>query len=193
VTVEWIESDIKVTIPNLLKYKDEYSRKSGHAPDNVAPETETETEGENTTTKTVLQPLPEPFPKKPKRRNRTSVIADYSLATGEVVNTLLDVWPTRQPDGKDPIRIDVADFAARVDDILRKSGMTSMLLIDAARLYLSESKYKFRAPQYFFGAGNGDGAHWLSYARMTQHKKSNGGLYDQETVARDADLFSATT
>lgn len=35
VTVEWTDSDITVRIPNLLKYRDEYSRKSGHTPDIV--------------------------------------------------------------------------------------------------------------------------------------------------------------
>lgn len=35
VTLERTGDDIKVTIPNLLKYRDEYSRKSGHYPDNV--------------------------------------------------------------------------------------------------------------------------------------------------------------
>jgi hypothetical protein len=36
VTVEYIEDKVKVIIPKLLELKDEYSRKSGHAPDNVA-------------------------------------------------------------------------------------------------------------------------------------------------------------
>lgn len=35
VTTEWNRSELTVTIPNLLKYRDEYSRKSGHAPDIV--------------------------------------------------------------------------------------------------------------------------------------------------------------
>ncbi|HEV2418660.1 MAG TPA: hypothetical protein VGX94_12715 [Terriglobia bacterium] len=35
VTVEWNGSDVTVTIPNLLKYRDEYSRKSGPSPDTV--------------------------------------------------------------------------------------------------------------------------------------------------------------
>ncbi len=39
VTVEWIGTDIKVRIPNLLKYRDEYSRKSGHSPDTVRSKT----------------------------------------------------------------------------------------------------------------------------------------------------------
>lgn len=44
--VDRIDMDIRVTNRNLLKYRDEYSRKSGHAPDNVAPDTEAEAEVE---------------------------------------------------------------------------------------------------------------------------------------------------
>ena len=40
VTVERHDSDIRVTNRNLLKYRDEYTRKSGHASDKVAPDTE---------------------------------------------------------------------------------------------------------------------------------------------------------
>lgn len=40
VTVEWIGSDVRVTNRKLLKYRDEYSRKSGHAPENVPPRRE---------------------------------------------------------------------------------------------------------------------------------------------------------
>jgi hypothetical protein len=49
------ENLIAVSCPNLLKYRDEYTRKkvknSGQTPDNVAPETETETETELDTDK----------------------------------------------------------------------------------------------------------------------------------------------
>jgi hypothetical protein len=45
VTVEWTGSEITVTIPNLLKYRDEYQRKSGHSPDSVPDKSiDTETE-----------------------------------------------------------------------------------------------------------------------------------------------------
>ena len=39
-TVERHGGDITVTIPNLLKYRDEYSRKSGHSPEIVRPKIE---------------------------------------------------------------------------------------------------------------------------------------------------------
>ncbi len=37
VTVEYLGSDVKVTIPKLLKYRDEYSTKSRHSPDKLPP------------------------------------------------------------------------------------------------------------------------------------------------------------
>lgn len=46
VTLERHDTDVRVTIPNLLKYRDEYARKSGHTPDNIPPRTEGEGEGE---------------------------------------------------------------------------------------------------------------------------------------------------
>jgi hypothetical protein len=46
VTVERVDSDIRVTIPNLLKYRDEYSRKSGHTLDGVGTKKEKETQME---------------------------------------------------------------------------------------------------------------------------------------------------
>lgn len=35
VTAEWSGNELTVTIPNLLKYRDEYSKKSRHSPDDV--------------------------------------------------------------------------------------------------------------------------------------------------------------
>lgn len=46
VTAERDGSDIRVTNRNLLKYRDEYSKKSGHSPDNIPPRTDGEGEAE---------------------------------------------------------------------------------------------------------------------------------------------------
>jgi hypothetical protein len=40
------DQSVTVRMPNLLKYRDEYSRKSGQAPESVAPEGDTEGEGD---------------------------------------------------------------------------------------------------------------------------------------------------
>lgn len=50
VTVEWSGSDVTVTIPNLLKYRDEYSRKSGQAQDNVRSKKQIQIQIQNTDT-----------------------------------------------------------------------------------------------------------------------------------------------
>ncbi|NTU49502.1 MAG: DUF4373 domain-containing protein [Desulfobulbaceae bacterium] len=47
VTVEYVEGKIRVTIPNLLKYRDEYSKKSRQRPDSVLSKKEKEKEKEN--------------------------------------------------------------------------------------------------------------------------------------------------
>jgi hypothetical protein len=52
VTFECIGSDVKVTVPKLLKYRDEYTKKSGHYLENVRPKiqrqnTDTDTEADN--------------------------------------------------------------------------------------------------------------------------------------------------
>jgi hypothetical protein len=58
VTVERDGSDIVVTNRNLLKYRDEYSKKSGHSPDNVRPRTEGEGEGDKEAKKEQKKPSP---------------------------------------------------------------------------------------------------------------------------------------
>jgi len=50
------DETVTVEMPNLLKYRDEYSRKSGHAPDNVAPDTEGDTEAEKEEDKKTIAP-----------------------------------------------------------------------------------------------------------------------------------------
>lgn len=60
VTVETIEGRVRVTIPNLLKYRDEYTRKSGQSPDNgltINTDTEADT---NTNTDTETDKKEEP-------------------------------------------------------------------------------------------------------------------------------------
>lgn len=54
VTAETVEGKVRVTIPNLLKYRDEYTRKSGQSPDNgLTINTDTDTEADtNTDTET---------------------------------------------------------------------------------------------------------------------------------------------
>lgn len=46
VTVERAGDDVRVTVPNLLKYRDEYSKKSGHTPESVGPKNRTDADTE---------------------------------------------------------------------------------------------------------------------------------------------------
>ena len=55
------DQHITVRMPNLLKYRDEYSKKSGHSPDIVQSYTEAEGEGEAETEETISVPT-EPHP-----------------------------------------------------------------------------------------------------------------------------------
>lgn len=68
VTVEYELSSIKVTIPNLLKYRDEYSRKSGQKAEVVPPKKQnqsTETEAKEEL-KTLAVPVKPSRPRTPK-------------------------------------------------------------------------------------------------------------------------------
>jgi hypothetical protein len=138
--------------------------------------TEAEAEAEvikTTTTPSLLQPKvpepnPSPTPPSPKkRRTRETVIRGYSPQTAKVVRAILDGWPTHQPD-KSKIHTDVPDLAAKIDALLLQPGITADNLTDSASAYLEQNKYRIKAPQWFFGAGQGDGAHWLKYARALQ-------------------------
>ena len=84
VTVEWVGSEIRVTIPNLLKYRDEYSRKSGVAPDSVRSKKQkqkqnTEAEAETEKKQTLERAWPSQDWKSDEQYAR--FVADY-LGTG---------------------------------------------------------------------------------------------------------------
>jgi hypothetical protein len=62
VTVEWNGSDIRVKNRKLLKYRDEYSRKSGHTQENVPPRTELEEQSSKERKAAQSAPLPPRVP-----------------------------------------------------------------------------------------------------------------------------------
>jgi hypothetical protein len=138
---------------------------------------EQEQEQEQTTTAVSPQPQssdngsPQATRKK-ARRTKASILSAYQQNVSDVVNKILPSWPTRQPNG-DPIHADVAAFASRVDQILRDNQEANpVLLSHAAEKYLAEPRKLYRAPQYFFGPGNGTEAPWVAYARMVVHQAS---------------------
>jgi hypothetical protein len=88
VTVVREGDDVLVTFRNLLKYRDEYSRKSGHATDSLPPDTDTDQiqkqnkkksknssrdkrEGEDQTPATPKEETPKQEPPKPKEKPKT--------------------------------------------------------------------------------------------------------------------------
>ena len=66
VTVEYIEGNIRVTIPNLLKYRDEYSQKSGQNREKVGSKKEKEKEKEEADKEKPLKPLSPDKPDDPR-------------------------------------------------------------------------------------------------------------------------------
>ncbi len=50
------DAGLELSIPNLLKYRDEYSKKSGHSTDNVSPKIQRQIQIQNTETE-ILKPL----------------------------------------------------------------------------------------------------------------------------------------
>lgn len=96
VTAEWNDNDIKVTSCNLLKYRDEYTRRSGASPDKLPARTELDTELDkkkiNTTPKTAFV-LPDSIPlvewnawlEVRKKKRASPTIHAMNLAVGKLI------------------------------------------------------------------------------------------------------------
>ncbi len=108
---------------------------------------------------------------KPKRRNRTQVLAPYSPEVGSVVNSVLNKWPKSQPKDNADIHFDVPMLAERIDGLLKQQEITAEILNKSAEMYLAERKNYYKAPQFFFGPARGETSPaWLAYARMNVHR-----------------------
>lgn len=85
--------DVTVTIPNLLKYRDEYTKKSGHSPEDVHPRTEGDREldrdKEQKKKKTITQSVP------PEELAGTLPLVDGSEY--EVTRTQVSDWQKAFP------------------------------------------------------------------------------------------------
>lgn len=111
-----------------------------------------------------------PAPK--RRRTRTEVLAPYPKEVSDIVNGLVEKWPAQQPGDGKPITADIPKLAERIDLLLKEPNVTRAVLEQSAEMYLSEQKRFYKHPQFFFGIGNGESAHWLTYARMVVHQQS---------------------
>lgn len=139
----------------------------------ACPETETETETESPPTPSDEGESKQGKPRKKKRRTRTDMLAPYPAEVVELVNSLIEKWPERQPGDKSVITVDVPKLAERIDAVLKEPNVTRELIENSAAMYLSESKRYYKHPQFFFGTGgNGESAHWSTYARMLIHQQS---------------------
>ena len=110
---------------------------------------------------------------KRKKRSREGKKFGYGENTRAVVNAVMgrDFWPKADPDGR-KIVTDLALLCVNVDLILQKHPeVTPELLIEAARAYVGKEKFRYRAPQYFFGRGKAedDPAPWVAECHLATH------------------------
>lgn len=105
-----------------------------------------------------------------KRRSRKVVPSGYSPEVEEIVNAVGLQWPKIQPGDGKAINLDVPQFAARVDALLRE-GVSRTLLESSALLYLQQKKQYYTAAHFFFGPGNNQSANWKLYSQMVEHQQ----------------------
>ena len=77
---------ITLTIPNLLKYRDEYSQRSGHSPDSVP------SKRQNTETETEYTPKP-PAPAKPAPAEKVQELSPLEAKVEEVARAIHERHP----------------------------------------------------------------------------------------------------
>jgi hypothetical protein len=74
VSAIWSQNILKLECPKLLEFRDEYSRKSGVAPDKVAPDTDTEEERKKESKNiTPISPPKKPSPETAKKGSRLAL------------------------------------------------------------------------------------------------------------------------
>jgi hypothetical protein len=112
VTVERSGSDVTVTIPNLLKYRDEYSQRSGQAPDTLP----SKIQKQNTDTDKEKPPSPlpaaQPPAKKPKQ-NKTETDPALRAKIIDTAHKLHDQHPARR-------RIGIGEITSLLTSIMQR-------------------------------------------------------------------------
>ena len=108
-----------------------------------------------------------------RRNSKSAFMTMFSPALAELVNSIIDDCPSKQPDGE-AIRIDTALLADRLEGIQKDAPpeLTDNIILQAWKDYIASRPKRFKAPQYFFGKqeDNGDGANWRPWARLAYHK-----------------------
>jgi uncharacterized protein YdaU (DUF1376 family) len=113
-------------------------------------------------------------PGKRSRRGRGEILEAFSPEASRIVGELRPIWRKEDPDGR-PIRVDLSLWGQRLDEILRAHPeVTPDLLIEAGRGYLGSERFRYQAPQFFFGVGKeGAEAAWVGYVRLLITKRKS--------------------
>jgi hypothetical protein len=129
----------------------------------------------STTTTTTQPKVEQKKPLKEKRKTSKAKFAEYGENVKEVVNTLSQEWITEDGPDKRTIHIHRADFAIRIKEILDEhQEIDENTLIQAGRDYCTEVRFRYKAPQYFFGP---EGP-WRGYIQdiLTRTSKGEPGV-----------------
>lgn len=97
-----------------------------------------------------------------RRRSRVEILEPFGPEVCRVVNTLLDEWRTKDPEDGRTITASAELTGEAVDSILKSQpNVTSDVLIQAGRDYLTSSRQRYKAPQYFFGVAGP----WVAFVK----------------------------
>ena len=118
-------------------------------------------------------PTTPPAPKGARsRRRRGNALEAFSPEASRIVGELRPIWRKEDPDGR-PIRVDLSLWGQRLDEILKAHPeVTPDMLIEAGRNYTEGERFRYQAPQFFFGVGReGAEAAWVGYVRLLITKR----------------------
>jgi uncharacterized protein YdaU (DUF1376 family) len=107
------------------------------------------------------------------RRRKGNTLDAFSPEASRIVGELRPLWRKEDPDGR-PIRVDLSLWGQRLDEILKgHPEVTPDLLIEAGKAYSQADRFRYQAPQFFFGVGReGTEAAWVGYVRLLITKRS---------------------
>jgi hypothetical protein len=129
--------------------------------------TEGEGEGEGEGEVTVPPVVPLGGQRK-KRVPKEEKLKAFPVEVRRVVETLAPIWPKESAQGEKTSPTDIGLFSQRISEILAK-GTDPDTLIEAAKSHIEQPRYKYSAPQYFFGVtgykGQGE-APWVAAVRF---------------------------
>jgi len=154
---------------------------NGSTPSTQHPAPSTKNVGDESPTPPLVQTAAKIEPQttaSPPRKKRRSINEPGAFPdeAKRVVRTLISLWPTRDGPDDRPIRIDQIAFAQRVSEIMAEKQLGADTLIQAAKFYLEQKRERYKAPQYFFGPGNGGAPPWLAYVNAALEMEKKNGL-----------------